>query len=187
MFALDDHERRGRPDITHFTLLEALGSPLNHARRLRVLVHTQQEWLIGIAPETRLPRQGERFDGLINKLFIEGALATPKGFDTPLLTLQRDITLQRVLDEARIETVIGFGAAGEHIALDTLFGAQADTAIAPFGGRTALVVGAFPAGEFSAATKALFDQYHSIYQKPLEAWTVTARLLGALERQLALI
>jgi len=48
-FAMDrlpDSEKRGRPDIIHFCLLEAMGSPLNRAGLLRVWMSTRDGRLV---------------------------------------------------------------------------------------------------------------------------------------------
>ena len=55
MTGLPGQEKRGRPDILHFCLLEAMGSPLNRAGGLRVWVSTHRGQLIEIDPSTRLP------------------------------------------------------------------------------------------------------------------------------------
>ncbi len=44
-----DSEKRGRPDIAHLCLLEALGSPLNKEGLLRTYVHTYNDYVISVA------------------------------------------------------------------------------------------------------------------------------------------
>jgi len=61
MKGLEHSEKRGRPDIVHFALLEALGSPLNREGLLEVYVHTIDDNVITVDPETRLPRNCNRF------------------------------------------------------------------------------------------------------------------------------
>ena len=48
MLKLKNNLKRGRPDITHFVLLEALGSPLNKEGQLQVLIHTCNDYVIRI-------------------------------------------------------------------------------------------------------------------------------------------
>ena len=72
MGLLDCPEKRGRPDIVHFTLLEALGSPLNLEGLLKIYVHTYSGYVIDVRPEVRLPRDCNRFSGLMEQLFQEG-------------------------------------------------------------------------------------------------------------------
>jgi len=85
MKGLPNSQKRGRPDIVHFCLLEALGAPLNRERGLRVWVHTIGGYAIEVAPEAKLPRDCSRFNSLMEQLFVEGRVP-PKG-EKPLLSL----------------------------------------------------------------------------------------------------
>lgn len=58
-----------RPDIVHQSLLMLFDSPLNRAGLLQVYVHTSNNVLIEINPQTRIPRTFKRFGGLMGKLF----------------------------------------------------------------------------------------------------------------------
>ncbi len=69
---LEDGYRRGRPDIVHRCLLLSLDSPLNREGLLRVYVHTRNDEVIEVDPETRLPRSFHRFAGLMEELFLRG-------------------------------------------------------------------------------------------------------------------
>lgn len=57
-----------RPDITHQCLLMLLDSPLNRAGLLQVYIHTSNNVLIEVNPQTRIPRTFKRFAGLMGKL-----------------------------------------------------------------------------------------------------------------------
>lgn len=54
-----------RPDIAHQCLLMLFDSPLNRAGLLQVYVHTENNVLIEINPQTRIPRTFKRFAGLM--------------------------------------------------------------------------------------------------------------------------
>ena len=99
MKSLDDNLKRGRPDITHFALLEALGSPLNKQGLLQVYVHTRNNQVITVNPATRLPRNYSRFTGLIEQLFQQHKV--PQEGET-LLTLENK-TLQQLLKETKTD------------------------------------------------------------------------------------
>ena len=71
MKKLEEWWMRGRPDIIHFCLLIALDSILNKEGKLRIFVHTRNNEIIYIKPETRIPRNYFRFKGLIEQLFIK--------------------------------------------------------------------------------------------------------------------
>ena len=77
MEGMKDGEKRGRPDIVHFSLLEALGSPLNREGLLKVYVHTFDDHVISVDPQTRLPKNYNRFIGLMEQLF-DGGLSRRK-------------------------------------------------------------------------------------------------------------
>ena len=51
---LKNHEKRGRPDITHICLLNALGSPLNKSGNLKIYVHTIHNRIFDINSEIRI-------------------------------------------------------------------------------------------------------------------------------------
>lgn len=57
-----------RPDITHQCLLMLLDSPLNRAGLLQIYIHTANNVLIEVNPQTRIPRTFPRFAGLIVQL-----------------------------------------------------------------------------------------------------------------------
>ena len=88
MNKLENSEKRGRPDIIQYCLLLAFGSPLNRADNLRVYANTLHGYSIRIDPETRPPRDGLRFNGLMEQLFLNGKV--PADSAKPLMTLERE-------------------------------------------------------------------------------------------------
>jgi len=82
---IEDGERRGRPDIVHFCLINALESILNKEGKLRVYVHTRNNEVIYIKSETRIPKNYNRFIGLMENLFEKRTI--PKGLE--LLRLEK--------------------------------------------------------------------------------------------------
>jgi len=73
---LKNFQKRGRPDITHVCLLNALGSPLNRNGNLILYIHTINNKIFKFTPEIRIARNYNRFKGLIAKLFIDGSIET---------------------------------------------------------------------------------------------------------------
>lgn len=67
--SLNDSKKRGRPDIAHFCLISALDSRLSDF--MDIYVHTINDVLIWINSKTRLPRNYNRFKGVMEKLFEE--------------------------------------------------------------------------------------------------------------------
>jgi len=175
MRRLDDNEKRGRPDITHFALLEALGSPLNKEGLLKVYVHTNKDYVITVNPSTRLPRNYNRFIGLMEQLFQLGKVPS-KG--EALLTLEHK-TLQTLLAEAEADYVLAFSREGKPKPLhDTVSSIQSKR-------RPAVIIGGFPHGHFSESTVQLADEVVCVDSEMLEAWTVASRVIYEYERVLS--
>ncbi len=175
MRRLDDNLKRGRPDITHFALLEALGSPLNKEGLLQVIVHTNKDYAITVNPSTRLPRNYNRFIGLMEQLFQLGKVPSE---GEPLLTLEPK-TLQQLLTEAKTDYIIAFSREGKPKTLqDTVSSLQAKR-------RPAVIVGGFPHGHFSETTIQLADEVVCVDSEMLDAWALTSRVIYEYERALS--
>ena len=68
-----------RPDITHQCLLMLMDSPLNRAGLLQVYIHTDNNVLIEIDPQTRIPRTFDRFCGLMVQLLHKRSIHAADG------------------------------------------------------------------------------------------------------------
>ncbi|MCD6461758.1 MAG: 16S rRNA methyltransferase [Thermoplasmata archaeon] len=110
MKVLPDRTRRGRPDIVHYFLLLSLDSILNQHGLLRVWVHTRNDELIRVDPETRIPRSGPRFVGLMESLFQNRAIP---GKENPLLPMESGWTLEDVVRGVRDGRLGDTGAGRE--------------------------------------------------------------------------
>jgi rRNA small subunit pseudouridine methyltransferase Nep1 len=175
-FAMDrlpDSEKRGRPDIIHFCLLEAMGSPLNRAGLLRVWVSTIDGGLVEVDPSTRPPRDFNRFVSLMEQLILEGR--APPGGEKPLLVLRR-MGLRELIEEVKPTQVVALTSHGKPSSFQAVGEELA-------GEETPMVlIGAYPSGAMSDETLAVADQRLSVYPGSLEACTVTSRLLYEVER-----
>jgi rRNA small subunit pseudouridine methyltransferase Nep1 len=176
MRRLNDNLKRGRPDITHFALLEALGSPLNRERLLRNYVHTNKDYVITINPRTRLPKNYNRFIGLMEQLFQ--LQKVPLEGET-LLRLEHK-PLQQLLAEVKADYVLAFSREGK---LKTMY--EAVSALQSKH-RPALLVGGFPHGHFSKTAIKLADQVVCVDSEMLEAWTIVSRAIYEYERVVSL-
>jgi len=175
MKRLEDSLKRGRPDITHFVLLEALGSPLNKEGLLQTYVHTSRDLAIKVNPATRLPRNYNRFIGLMEQLFQQGKV--PSTGET-LLTLQHK-TLQQLLAEAEADYILALSREGKPKTLqEAVSTLQAKR-------RPAVIIGGFPHGHLSEITIRLADEVVCVDSEMLEAWTVTSRVIYEYERSLS--
>ncbi|MCD6188971.1 MAG: 16S rRNA methyltransferase [Thermococcus sp.] len=160
---LEDGERRGRPDIIHLCLINALESILNKEGRLRVYVHTRNDEIIYIKPETRLPRNYNRFVGLMESLFKKKAV--PK--DLELLKM-REGTLSELLEEIGPDGVFIMHENG-NLATPKEFGERLVDYTSP-----AVIIGGFPHGDFLSVVE---GEKISIYKEPLMAWSVVNEVL----------
>jgi rRNA small subunit pseudouridine methyltransferase Nep1 len=173
---LEESEKRGRPDIVHFALLEALGSPLNKERLLQVYVHTNNNYVITVNSEARLPRNYNRFVGLIEQLFALGKVPS-KG--QTLLKLEAK-TLSQLLDEAETDYVMAFSRKGSPKTLEEASFRLLEKQ------RPAILIGGFPHGHFSETTIRLADEIVCIDPDMLETWTLTSRVIYEYERVISL-
>jgi rRNA small subunit pseudouridine methyltransferase Nep1 len=178
MRRLEQSEKRGRPDIVHFALLEALGSPLNKEGLLQVYVHTNGDYVIKVDPATRLPRNYNRFVSLIEQLFEDKKLP-PKSTEKALLTIKRQ-TLSQLIRETKHSYVLAFSRIGKPCTLEE--------AVSRISGENdpVVIVGGFPHGHFSEATLRLANDVVSIDPEMLETWTVTSRIIYDFERTVSL-
>jgi len=176
MKTLRQNMKRGRPDIVHFALLEALGSPLNKENLLRIYVHTINDYVIAVNPQTRLPRNYGRFQGLMEQLFETGKVP-PKG--TALLTLQHK-TLPQLIQEVKPSYITAFSRIGTRKTLEETALKLASKK------RPAILVGGFPRGHFTSSTLKLADELTCIDLEMLETWTLVSRVIYEYERALSL-
>lgn len=176
MRKLEDAERRGRPDIVHSCLLLAQDSPLNSEGLLRTYVHTRWDRVITVDPSANLPRSYNRFEGLMEQLFMAGVVPPEK----PLLTLERS-TLAELVRKIKPKKTIAFSENGERKKLGGVFeGVSSDE-------EACVIVGGFPHGDYSSDVKALTDDYVCIYPKLLTGPAVWVRAIHAFEQKFGVL
>ena len=166
-----DGERRGRPDIPHIVLVVALDSLLNLEGGLRVFIHTRNDEVIQIAPETRIPKNFNRFVGLMEDLFEKGEVPD----ENPLLKMDRGVTLEQLLAKLGREAWT-FAEGGEPTDIQREFPRHGEDLVA--------VIGGFPHGKFLSPVATLTKRTLSIHPKPLKAWTTAAEVLVGYRRSL---
>jgi len=172
MKKLKEKWKRGRPDIIHITLLQILGSPANLQGQLRVYVHTRNNKVIYINPETRLPRNYLRFTGLIEQLFKTGRV--PPKSEKPLLQIKNK-TLKNLMKEIKPTKTIILTSEGKPTTPEKI------TEEIVKEEKPAIIIGGFPHGEFREETLKLSDEKLAIYPKPLETWIVASSIIHAYE------
>ncbi|MEM0475742.1 MAG: hypothetical protein QW343_03030 [Candidatus Norongarragalinales archaeon] len=141
MAKLLSKEKRGRPDIAHDLLKLALDSPLNKQGLLRVFTHCRGDFVLRVAPETRIPRSFNQFCGLIEDTWRKKKICA--GGKT-LLEVKNQ-SLSSLLKEVDCVTIV-FDPRGKETSLrelvkkfEELVGTEKDFC---------LVIGGFPHGDF---------------------------------------
>ena len=177
MLKIEDGRKRGRPDITHFCLLNALGTPLNLEGGLRTSVHTREDKVILVNSETRLPRNYDRFVGLIEQLYSLGRVPA-KG--RTLLEIKSE-TLSKHIGDIKASRIVALSRAGLKSTIEKVVETIAKEPNPLF------LIGGFPAGGLNSKTIRLADDVFSIYPETLDAWIVVARVIYEYERMMALL
>ncbi len=179
MKTLENNEKRGRPDIIHFALLEALGSPLNKEKQLATYVHTIGDITIQINNETRLPRNYSRFVSLMEQLF-ETHCIPPNKNEKPLLTMKQQTISQLIKEQVKPSRLLALSRAGKPQTLEDAISNLAET------DKACILVGGFPKGHFTQTVTELADEIVCVDQEMLETWTVVSRSVYEFERALSL-
>lgn len=178
MKMLEHSKKRGRPDIIHFALLEALGSPLNREGLLQVFVHTINNKVIAVNSSTRLPRNYNRFVSLMEQLFQFGKVP-PQPAEQALLTLKHQ-TLPELIQETKQSHVLALTRIGKPKTLEETVSNILNKK------KVTVLIGGFPAGHFSEKTMRLADEAVCIDPEMLETWTVMSRIIYEYERQISI-
>jgi rRNA small subunit pseudouridine methyltransferase Nep1 len=168
MKRLPDAERRGRPDLVHFSLLLALDSVLNRRRMLRVFVHTRNDEVIHVNPSVRLPRSYERFCGIAEQLFEKRRIAS----EGEILLEIKSSTLAQLLAGINPDGVALMhekGAAKKPIEFAKSLAEHENPCV---------IVGGFPHGDFAQRIEA---ELVSFYPEQLCVWTIVGEVIFALE------
>ncbi len=175
---LPDMNKRGRPDIVHISLLEVMGSPLNKMGKLRVWVHTVDDYVIHIDPTTRLPRNYIRFVGLLEQLFEVGKV--PPDAEKPLLRLEKK-RLEALLQELKPTRVFLMSEKGKRVRFKEVCEAIVREE------RPAVLIGGFQSGDFREEVYKLADAVYSVWDEALEAWVVASHIVTITEYLLGIV
>ena len=170
MTTLLEGRRRGRPDITHLFLLTALESIVNKQGLLHVVVHTRNNMVITVNPETRIMRNYERFLGLMETLFDKHVVPDEKH---PLLSLRQNITLTQAIEEVQADVVISFSKEGSSVILPDYFKELKKQKKH----HLLCIIGGFPSGAFHTDLTTITTAIFSLYPDMLPAWTVASEIL----------
>ncbi len=172
MKGIKNEIKRGRPDLVHFSLLEACSIPLYFEDKLNVFVHTIDDKVISVGKNVRLPKSYHRFTGLVEKLYTTKEI---KEDNNTLLTL-RDMSLEDLIRKIDPEQTIALSSKGVKSSYQKL-AEETDN-------NTCLVIGGFSKGQFFEKNKEYFDKIIAVDKNPLEAHIIISRVLYECEKRI---
>lgn len=170
MKGINNELKRGRPDLVHFSILEATTIPLYFQNRIRLFIHTIDDKVIQVKENVRIPKSYHRFAGLIEKLFRE---KTVKANGQELLSV-RDQSFRELIDDLNPTQIVGLSTAGKPSTFEKVSAGLSDD--------SCIVIGGFQKGHFSEPTTNKFTELFSVGDTSLDAHIVVSRLLYEYEK-----
>ncbi len=160
---LPDMERRGRPDIVHYFLLNVLESPAGKDGLVDVYVHTYGGQMFYVEPETRIPRGYARFIGVISQVLL--------GEDTPRIHPLKGSPHDIIVEKKREGfAIIGMDEDGSLAKPEEVLKQN-----------SVVIIGGFPRGDFRGAYSA--ERWIRLGEKVYPSWVVGAEVVAGWERR----
>jgi rRNA small subunit pseudouridine methyltransferase Nep1 len=172
MKGIKNEIKRGRPDLVHFSLLEACSIPLYFANKLNVFVHTIDDKVISIGQNVRLPKSYHRFIGLVEKLYATRRI---KENDNTLLEIE-EMSLGNLIKKINPAQTIALSSKGIKSSYQKL--------AEEINNDACLVIGGFSKGQFFDKNREYFDKILSVDKDPLEAHIIISRVLYECEKRI---
>ena len=170
MKGIDNEIKRGRPDLVHFCILEATTIPLYKKNKIKLYIHTIDDKVIHFGENVNIPKSYHRFEGLIEKLFLEKSIES--NGNTLLET--KNQSFSELIDEINPTKTVGLSSKGKKLSFGNIASGIPD--------NCCLVVGGFQKGQFSDKVLKKIDQLVSIDDSSFEAHVVIARILYEYEK-----
>ena len=170
MKGIKNEIKRGRPDLVHFSILEATTIPLFLQNKMKLFVHTINDKVIYFGQNVHVPKSYHRFEGLIEKLYQEKKIIV----DNDILLEIKKKTFSELLDEINPSKVIGFSTKGRLNSYEKI-AAEIST-------NTCIVLGGFQKGNFSDSIENKISTLYSIGNESFEGHVVVARILYEYEK-----
>ncbi len=168
---LKNLNKRGRPDITHLCLLNALGSPLCKSGNLRLYMHTINNKIYEFNPEIRIARNYNRFKGLMAKLLIDNSV---KLNDKQLISLFNG-DIQNLIKIVKKPQILLFSSKGKLVNNHSALFHEDITK------NTIAIIGGFQKNTFSDELLNLSENLISISEYSLDAWVVVSKVINLYE------
>ena len=172
MKELKDFTKRGRPDIIHLCLLNALGSALNKSGELRLFMHTVKNRIYEFNPEIRIARNYNRFKGLMAKLLIDENIGP---VNSPLISLFDGIYIKELISTFEDPEVILFSSKGKLIKNYQELYPQGISK------NIIVIIGGFQKSSFSREINDLSPRKISLSEFSLDAWVAIYKAITYFE------
>jgi len=170
MKGIENEMKRGRPDLVHFSILEATTIPLYLQNKMKLYVHTLDDKVISFGKNVHIPKSYHRFAGVIEKLYQEKEITTK---DDVLLEIEEK-TFSELLDEINPSKVLGFSTKGANSTYEKIAKDIPDDAC--------IVIGGFQKGHFSNSIANKITDLYSVGDESFEGHVIVARMLYEYEK-----
>ena len=170
MKGIKNEIKRGRPDLVHFSILEATTIPLYYQNKLNLFVHTIDNKVIHFGKNVHIPKSYHRFQGVIEKLFQEKKVLSKN----ELLLEIKDQTFSELIHEINPSDVIGFSTSGQLSSYQKIASEIPD--------NSCIVIGGFQKGHFSDSTQSEITNLYSIGNDSFEGHVIVSRILYEYEK-----
>ena len=170
MKGIKNEIKRGRPDIVHFSILEATTIPLYLENKLNLFVHTIDDKVIRFGKNVHLPKSYHRFQGVIEKLYREKKIIA----NNELLLEIKEQTFSELIDEIKPSKIVGFSTEGELSSYEKIAAQISD--------NSCIVLGGFQKGHFSDSIQNKITDLYSIGNESFESHVIASRILYEYEK-----
>ncbi|QLH07698.1 ribosome biogenesis protein [Nitrosopumilus ureiphilus] len=170
MKGIENEMKRGRPDLVHFSILEATTIPLYLQNKIKIYIHTIDDKVIYFGQNVLIPKSYHRFEGVIEKLYCEKKIIA----NNKVLLEIKEKTFSELLDEINPSKVIGFSTKGKSSSYEKIAAEISD--------NTCIAIGGFQKGHFSDFIENKITNLYSIGDESFEGHVVVARLLYECEK-----
>ena len=170
MKGIKNEIKRGRPDLVHFSILEATTIPLYYQNKLNLFVHTIDNKVIHFGKNVHIPKSYHRFQGVIEKLFQEKKVLSKN----ELLLEIKDQTFSELIHEINPSNVIGFSTNGQSSSYQKIASDIPD--------NSCIVIGGFQKGHFSDSIQSEITNLYSIGNDSFEGHVIVSRILYEYEK-----
>ncbi len=170
MKGIKNEIKRGRPDLVHFSILEATTIPLYYQNKLNLFVHTIDNKVIHFGKNVHIPKSYHRFQGVIEKLFQEKKVLSKN----ELLLEIKYQTFSELIHEINPSSVIGFSTSGQSSSYQKIASEIPE--------NSCIVIGGFQKGHFSNSTQSEITNLYSIGNDSFEGHVIVSRILYEYEK-----